>query len=51
MVLAVITIFAANRQEQLADNLAALVAALDRSFVPEIDAISDPLPESFRPEP
>jgi hypothetical protein len=31
-----------ERWRQIVDNLAALVAALDRSFVPEIEAISGP---------
>jgi hypothetical protein len=31
-------------------NLAALVAALDPSFVREIEAIAGPLPDWFRPE-
>jgi hypothetical protein len=32
---------------KIADNLAALVAVLDRSFVPEIEAASGPLASSF----
>jgi hypothetical protein len=39
-----------ERWRQIVDNLAALVAALDRSFVPEVEAISGPSPEWFRPE-
>jgi len=39
-----------DRWRQIVDNLAALVAALDRSFVPEIEAISGPSPEWFRAE-
>ena len=39
-----------DRWRQIVDNLAALVAALDRTFVPEIEAISGPSPEWFRPE-
>lgn len=39
-----------KRWRQITDNLATLVAALDRSFVPEIEAISGPSPEWFRPE-
>ncbi len=39
-----------DRWRQIVDNLAALVAALDRSFVPEIEAASGPAPEWFRPE-
>ncbi|NEU96694.1 hypothetical protein [Bradyrhizobium uaiense] len=40
----------AERWAQIVDNLATLVAALDRSFVPEIEAITGPSPEWFRPE-
>ncbi|UGA47249.1 hypothetical protein HU230_0014865 [Bradyrhizobium quebecense] len=40
----------AERWTQIVDNLATLVAALDRSFVPEVEAISGPSPEWFRPE-
>ena len=39
-----------DRWRQIVDNLAALVATLDRSFVPEIEAISGASPEWFRPE-
>ncbi|HEV2169521.1 MAG TPA: hypothetical protein VGR40_01165, partial [Candidatus Binatus sp.] len=39
-----------DRWRQIVDNLAALVAELDRSFVPAIEAISGPSPEWFRPE-
>jgi hypothetical protein len=39
-----------DRWRRIVDNLAALVAALDRSFVPEIEALSGPSPEWFRPE-
>jgi hypothetical protein len=39
-----------ERWGKIVDNLAALVAALDRSFVPEIEAITGPSPEWFRPE-
>jgi hypothetical protein len=39
-----------ERWRQIVDNLAALVAALDHSFVPEIEAISGPSPEWFRPD-
>jgi hypothetical protein len=35
---------------QIVDNLTALVAELDRSFVPAIEAISGPSPDWFRPE-
>jgi hypothetical protein len=38
-----------ERWRQIVDNLGALVAALDHSFVPEIEAISGPSPEWFRP--
>lgn len=40
----------AERWGHIVDNLAALVAALDRSFVPAVEAISGPSPEWFRPE-
>jgi hypothetical protein len=40
----------AERWKQIVDNLAALVAALDRTFVPEIETASGPSPEWFRPE-
>ena len=40
----------AERWRQIVDNLAALVGQLDQSFVPEIEAISGPSPEWFRPE-
>ncbi len=40
----------AERGGRIADNLAALVAALDRSFVPEIEAITGPSPAWFQPE-
>jgi hypothetical protein len=39
-----------DRWAQITDNLAALVAELDRGFVPEIEAISGPSPEWFEPE-
>jgi hypothetical protein len=39
-----------ERWRQIVDNLATLVSALDRTFVPEIEAISGPSPEWFRPE-
>lgn len=39
-----------DRWQQIVDNLAALVAALDRGFVAEVEAISGPSPEWFRPE-
>jgi hypothetical protein len=40
----------AERWSKIVDNLAALVAALDRSFVPEIEAITGPSPAWFQPE-
>jgi hypothetical protein len=40
----------AERWGRIVDNLAALVAALDRSFVPEIESVAGPSPEWFRPE-
>ncbi len=40
----------ADRWAQITENLAALVAELDRGFVPEIEAISGPSPEWFEPE-
>ena len=39
-----------DRWRQIVDNLAALVATLDRSFVPEIEALSGPSPDWFQPE-
>ena len=39
-----------ERWQQIVDNLAALVGTLDQTFVPEIEAISGPAPEWFRPE-
>jgi len=39
-----------ERWRQIVDNLAALVAELDRSFVPAIEAISGPAPDWYRPE-
>jgi hypothetical protein len=39
-----------ERWRQIVDNLAALVAELDRSFVPAIEAISGPSPDWYRPE-
>ncbi|HXP75216.1 MAG TPA: hypothetical protein VN823_13815 [Stellaceae bacterium] len=40
----------AERWGKIVDNLATLVAALDRSFVPEIEAITGPSPAWFKPE-
>jgi hypothetical protein len=39
-----------DRWRQIVDNLAALVAELDRSFVPAVEAISGPSPEWFQPD-
>ena len=39
-----------ERWRQIVDNLAALVERLDQSFVPEIEAISGPSPQWFRPD-
>jgi hypothetical protein len=39
-----------ERWQQIVDNLAALVARLDQSFVPEIEAVSGPAPAWFLPE-
>jgi hypothetical protein len=38
-----------ERWRQIVDNLAVLVAELDRGFVPEIEAASGPSPEWYRP--
>jgi hypothetical protein len=40
----------ADRWQQLVDNLAALVAELDRTFVPAVEAASGPSPEWYSPE-
>jgi len=40
----------AERWQQIVDNLAALVAELDRGFVPAIEAASGPSPAWFTPE-
>jgi hypothetical protein len=40
----------ADRWQKIVENLAALVAELDRSFVPEIEAAAGPSPEWYRPE-
>ena len=40
----------AERWQQIVDNLAALVAELDRSFVPAVEAASGPSPEWYTPE-
>jgi hypothetical protein len=39
----------AVRWQKLVDNLAALVAELDRSFVPAVEAAAGPSPEWYRP--
>jgi hypothetical protein len=39
-----------DRWRQIVENLAQLVAALDRSFVPEVEAVLGPSPEWFQPE-
>ena len=39
-----------ERWQQIVDNLAVLVAELDRSFVPAIEAISGPSPDWYKPE-
>ena len=40
----------ATRWSQIVDNLAALVAEYDRTFVPAIEAAAGPSPEWYRPE-
>ena len=40
----------ADRWRKIVENLAALVAELDRSFVPEIEAAAGPSPEWYQPE-
>jgi hypothetical protein len=40
----------AERWHQVVENLAALVAELDNSFVPAVEAISGPSPEWFQPQ-
>ena len=40
----------AERWQQIVDNLAALVAELDRSFVPDVEAASGPSPAWYTPE-
>jgi hypothetical protein len=39
-----------DRWRQIVENLADLVARLDRSFVPEVEAALGPSPEWFQPE-
>ena len=40
----------AEHWQKLVDNLAAIVAELDRTFVPAIEAAAGPAPEWFKPE-
>jgi hypothetical protein len=40
----------ADQWQKIAENLGALVAELDRSFVPAIEAAAGPSPEWYRPE-
>jgi hypothetical protein len=40
----------ATHWQQLVDNMAAIVAELDRTFVPAIEAAAGPAPEWFMPE-
>jgi len=40
----------ADRWQQIVDNLAAVVAELDRTFVPAVEAVSGPSPEWYTPE-
>jgi hypothetical protein len=44
------SIGAPDRWRQIVDNLAALVAELDRSFVPAVEKISGPSPAWFEPD-
>jgi hypothetical protein len=39
-----------ERFRQIVDNLAALVAELDRTFVPAIEVVSGPAPDWYKPE-
>ena len=39
-----------ERWQQIVDNLAALVAELDRTFVPAVEAVSGPSPQWYTPE-
>jgi hypothetical protein len=39
----------ADRWRKIVDNLGAMVAELDRSFVPEIEAAAGPSPEWYQP--
>jgi hypothetical protein len=40
----------AERWQKIVENLAATVAELDRTFVPEVEAISGPSPGWYKPE-
>ena len=40
----------AENWQKIVDNLAALVAELDRSYVPAIEAVAGPTPDWYRPE-
>jgi hypothetical protein len=40
----------AERWQKIVENLAALVAELDRSFVPDVEAASGPSPEWYQPD-
>lgn len=40
----------AEQWQKIAENLGALVAELDRSFVPEIESVAGPSPEWYKPE-
>jgi hypothetical protein len=42
--------FGADQWRQLVENLAVLVAELDRTFVPAVEAAAGPSPEWYRPE-
>jgi hypothetical protein len=39
-----------DRWREIVDNLAALIAELDHSFVPAVEAVSGPAPDWYRPE-
>jgi hypothetical protein len=40
----------AEQWEKIVDNLGAMVAELERSFVPEVEAVAGPSPEWYKPE-
>jgi hypothetical protein len=40
----------AGQWGRIVENLAAMVRELDRSFIPEIEAMAGPSPEWYRPE-